>query len=71
MFPNLFAAMAMNRMSRVQLARLLDIHPRTMGEKLRGVADFKLSEMRRIQQLFGGSLDDLFAAAPAGREGGA
>lgn len=64
MYPNLFAAMAMRRMSQHQLAGLIGIHEKTMGEKLRGVTDFKLSEMRGIQRILGGSLDFLFSSEP-------
>lgn len=64
MYPNLYAAMAMSRMSQHQLAELIGIHEKTMGEKLRGVTDFKLTEMREIQRILGGSLDFLFSPEP-------
>lgn len=64
MYPNLVAAMAMNRIPQYQLASMLGVHEKTIREKLRGVTDFKLSEMREIQRIFGGSLDYLFAAEP-------
>lgn len=61
MFPNLYGAMAMKRLTQKQLAMRLGMAPKTMGEKLRGVTEFKLSEMRAIQQIFGGSLEELFS----------
>lgn len=64
MYPYLFAAMAMKRITQQQLAGLIGIHEKTMGAKLRGMTDFKLSEMREIQRILGGSLDHLFASDP-------
>lgn len=62
MYPNLYAEMAANnRMSQKELASTLGISEKTLGEKLKGKTDFRIGEMRRIQEIFKKPLDFLFA----------
>ena len=62
MYPNLYVAMAENgRMTQAELARQMGITPKALSEKMRGIRDFKLCELKRIQTILGGSLDKLFA----------
>ena len=62
MFPNIYREMAAhNRMTVKQLAEHVGITPESMSNKLSGRRQFKLSEMKKIQTIFGGyPLDDLF-----------
>ena len=61
MDPNLMAEMARLGVTRKALAELLGISERTAGEKLRGEADFKISEMFKIKMRLGKTLDYLFS----------
>ena len=65
MYPNLMAEMARQKINQSRLAELLGISERTMSDKLRGYADFKLSEMMKIRDQFGKTLDYLFERAEA------
>lgn len=66
MYPNLFARMgAHNRMSIAQLASMMGVSRQQMSRKLNGSADLKLEEMRKIQTILGGTLDELFSKEPA------
>lgn len=61
MFPNLYTEMASHgRMSQKSLAKALEVSEKTLSEKMHGKTDFRLSEMRRIQQIFNKPLDYLF-----------
>lgn len=65
MYPNLFARMgAHNRMSIAQLASMMGVSRQQMSRKLNGSADLKLEEMRKIQTILGGTLDELFSTEP-------
>lgn len=65
MYPNLFARMgAHNRMSIAQLASMMGVSRQQMSRKLNGSADLKLEEMRKIQNILGGTLDELFSTEP-------
>lgn len=62
MYPNLYVEMAAhNRMTQRELAKLTQMHEKTLGDKLRGRSDFCIGEMRRIQAVFNKPLDYLFA----------
>lgn len=63
MYPNLMAEMARQKITQSRLAEMLGISERTMSDKLRGCADFKLSEMMKIKDQFGQTLDYLFERA--------
>lgn len=62
MFPNIYREMAAHdRMTIKQLAAHVGITPTSMSNKLNGRTQFNLSEMSKIQELFGNyTLDELF-----------
>lgn len=61
MFPNIYREMAArNRMTAKDLSTVLGINEKTLRNKLRGKTEFTHKEMLKIQQLFGGTLDELF-----------
>lgn len=62
MFPNLLAEMAANgQITQKALARELGLTEKTLGAKLTGQSDFKLSEMLAIKRKFNKPLDYLFS----------
>ena len=62
MFPNLLAEMAANgQITQKALAAELGLSEKTMGAKMAGQADFKYSEMKKLQRKFHKSLDYLFS----------
>lgn len=63
MYPNLMAEMARARIQQKELAKDLGITEKTMSEKMRGKAQFKIGEMIFIKQKIGKSLDYLFETA--------
>lgn len=60
MYKNLMAEMARNGLSPKDLSVAVGVTYDTMLSKLNGKRDFKLSEMKTIQKLFGQTLDYLF-----------
>jgi lambda repressor-like predicted transcriptional regulator len=60
MYGNLMAEMARNGLSARDLSVAVGVTYDTMLSKLNGKRDFKLSEMKTIQKLFGQTLDYLF-----------
>lgn len=52
MFPNLTVELRIAGYSQKFLAKHLGLTTKTVGRKLRGEKDFKLGEMRKIQELF-------------------
>lgn len=60
MYGNLMAEMARNGLSAKDLSVAVGVTYDTMLSKLNGKRDFKLSEMKTIQKLFGQTLDYLF-----------
>ena len=60
MFENLYARMRAKHISQVELARIMDISPKSLYNKLNGKTDFNQREMKIIQVTLGGSLDWLF-----------
>lgn len=60
MYGNLMAEMARNGLSARDLSVAVGVSYDTMLSKLNGKRDFKLSEMKTIQKLFGQTLDYLF-----------
>lgn len=48
MYANLSAEMARNKITQIDLAKLLNISTSTLSEKMNGKKDFKLSECKKI-----------------------
>lgn len=48
MYANLNAEMARKKITQIDLAKLLDISPSTLSEKMNGKKDFKLAECKKI-----------------------
>ena len=48
MYANLSAEMARNKITQIDIAKLLNISTSTLSEKMNGKKDFKLSECKKI-----------------------
>ena len=47
-------------MTSIQVAEVIHIHPQTYRHKEYGKAEFTITEARKLADLFGCTLDDLF-----------
>ena len=63
MYANLNAEMARNKITQIDLAKLLNMSPSTLSEKMNGKKDFKLSECKKIakEAFVNCSIDYLFS----------
>ncbi|MGX4281962.1 helix-turn-helix domain-containing protein [Bacillus velezensis] len=60
MYLNLFIARKENRKSQNDIAQYLNITKQTYCRKEKGMADFTITEGRKLADYFGRSLDELF-----------
>lgn len=65
MYPNLDAELARKKITRTQLAKILDINPGTLSLKLNGKAPLTLTECIEIKNAVGNqySIEYLFSTA--------
>lgn len=60
MHHKLYIARREARLSQIKLAKMLNISNATYSLKENGKADFSLSEARKLAEIFGCTLNDLF-----------
>ena len=61
MFANLYGELGKKRMSIAELARMIEVNPKTLSNKLNGKTDFTYTEMLKIKEILNGeTLDILF-----------
>ncbi len=62
MYKNILKGMVDHNIpSMVELGRMIGLKEKSIRNKMHGRTEFTHAEMRAIQQILGGSLDDLFA----------
>lgn len=60
MYAEVWSAMARYGIKIKDLAKELDLTPKTLFNKLHGVTDWKLSECEKVAELLGDSMENLF-----------